>query len=67
MKVLATRAFVVVAVSVLLVVSASRLAACTGATVSSNLPEFRALTTLERKVSDPVYSEPRLSDVHKCS
>ena len=45
MKALATRAFVVVAVSMLLVVWASRLAACTGATTRSMLPELRALTT----------------------
>ena len=43
MKALATRAFVVLAVSMLLVVWASRLAACTGATAGSMLPELRAL------------------------
>ena len=45
MKAYSTRAFVVVAVSTLLVVWASRLPACTGATARSNLPEFRALTS----------------------
>ena len=50
MKAYATRAFVVVAVSMLLVVWASRLAACTGATASSNLPEFRALTSFQAVV-----------------
>jgi hypothetical protein len=44
MKALATRAFIVVAVSMLLVVWASRLAACTGATAGSTLPELGALT-----------------------
>jgi hypothetical protein len=43
MKAYATRALVVVTVSMVLVVWASRLAACTGATAGSILPEFRAL------------------------
>ena len=46
MKAFATRAFVVLAVSMLLVVCASRVAACTGATTRSTLPEFRALTSI---------------------
>jgi len=50
MKALATRAFIVVAVSMLLVVWASRLAACTGATAGPMLPEFRALTSLQAVV-----------------
>lgn len=50
MKALATRAFVVVAVSLLLVVWASRVAACTGATAGAMLPEFRALTSLQAVV-----------------
>ena len=50
MKALATRAFIVVAVSTLLVVWASRLAACTGPTAGSMLPEFRALTSLQAVV-----------------
>ena len=50
MKAYATRAFVVVAVSMLLVVWASRVAACTGATAGSNLPEFRALTSFQAVV-----------------
>jgi len=45
MKAYSTRAFVVVAVSTLLVVWASRLPACTGAPSGTNLPEFRALTS----------------------
>ena len=43
MKAYATRAFVVVTVSTLLVMWGSRLPACTGAEPRSNLPEFRAL------------------------
>jgi hypothetical protein len=50
MKTFATRAFVVVAVSMLLVVWASRLAACTGETAGSMLPEFRALTSIQAVV-----------------
>ena len=46
MKTYATRAFVVVAVSTFLVVWASRVSACTGATAGSMLPEFRALTSI---------------------
>jgi len=50
MKTFATRAFVVVAVSMCLVVWASRVAACNGATAGSNLPEFRALTSFQAVV-----------------
>ena len=50
MKAYATRAFVVIAVSMLLVVWASRVPACTGATPGSNLPEFRALTSFQAVV-----------------
>ena len=50
MKAFATRAFVVVAVSMMLVVWASRVAACTGATSGTNLPEFRALTSFQAVV-----------------
>ena len=50
MKTYATRAFVVVAVSMMLVVWASRVSACTGVSAGSNLPEFRALTTFQAVV-----------------
>ena len=50
MKAFATRAFVVVAVSTLLVVWAARVSACTSATAGSNLPEFRALTSFQALV-----------------
>jgi hypothetical protein len=50
MKAYSTRALVMLAVSMLLVVWASRLAACTGATDSSLLPEFRALTRVPAMV-----------------
>ena len=50
MKTYATRAFVVVAVSMMIVVWASRVAACTGATAGSNLPEFRARTSFQAVV-----------------
>lgn len=46
MKAFATRAFIVVAVSLLLVVWASRLPACTGETAHSTLPQFRAFTSM---------------------
>ncbi len=46
MKAFATRAFIVVTVSLLLVVWASRLPACNGATAGSPLPAFRALTSM---------------------
>ena len=50
MKTYATRAFIVVAVSMLLVVWASRVPACTGATTRATLPEFRALTNFRAVV-----------------
>jgi hypothetical protein len=46
MKAFATRAFFVVAVSLLLVVWASRLPACTDDTAHSTLPQFRAFTSM---------------------
>jgi hypothetical protein len=50
MKAYATRAFIVVAMSLFLVVWASRLPACTDATVHttlhSTLPQFRAFTSM---------------------
>lgn len=46
MKAFATRAFIVVTVSLLLVVWASRLPACTDAPADTTLPKFRALTSM---------------------